>query len=342
MFKRFLALALTGVIGLSAVACGNTSATKQGEDNIEASASGELTPVRIAIMTGGASHWLAVIGEKEGIFEKHGIKAEITEFAAGINTVDAVVTGQADFGNLADYAAVNRIGNTKDDTNLVIVDRMSTSEGSSNGGLYVADDIDSIDDLAGKTFATQAGTVWDYWVAKTYEKAGIAEADQNIVPVDSIASAVALMISGDIDAVWTSGQNATKLEEAGFKHILTLDDMGLYTDGYYISTSDYLDANPELAKEFIKAQQDTVDWIYANKEAAAADFEAASGVSKDQFLHDLESSKLVTDFTQETLDHLNGVKEWTVANGRFEDYDILDFTDFTALEAVYPDSITIK
>lgn len=341
MIKKLLALVLTGVLGLSTVACGNAAASASASEKAPEKAE-ELTTVRIAIMTGGASHWYAVIGDKEGIFEKHGLKAEISEFAAGINTVDAVAMGQADFGNLADYAAVNRIGNTKDETNLVIIDRLSTSSGSTNGGLYVADGITSVKELAGVPFATQTGTVWDYWLAKTYEYAGIAETDQNIVSVDSIASAVALMTTGDVQAVWASGQNAQKLEDAGFKPILTLNDLDLYTDAYYISTTDYVEKNPEVVQAFIEAQEETAEWIENNKEAAAKDFEAASGVKTEQFLSDIESSKLVTDFTAETLEHLNGIKEWAVSGGRFEDYNILDFTDLSALKAVYPDSITIE
>lgn len=337
--KKIFTLLVIAALGLQTVACGasgSSASAKTSDDN------SELTTVRVAIMTNGSSHWYAVIGDKEGIFEKHGIKVEISEFAAGINTVDAVVTGQADFGNLADYAAVNRIGNTKDDTNLVIVDRLSTSEGSSNGGLYVSDDIKSVEDLAGQPFATQPGTVWDYWLAKTYEYANIPEDQQNVVEVDSGASAVALQSTGEVKAQWASGTNGTKLEEAGFSTILTLDDLGLYTDAYYISTSDYLEANPEVAKKWIEAQEEIAEWITANPDKAAEDFEAVTGESKEQFLSDLEATKLVTDFTEETLEHLNGIKDWAVEGGRFEDYNILDYTDLSALEAVYPDSVTVK
>ncbi|MDY2626816.1 MAG: ABC transporter substrate-binding protein [Lachnospiraceae bacterium] len=337
--RKILALLTSLVLVLSAAACGNTGASDETKTQEN---SQELTKVRVAIMTGGASHWYAVIGRDAGIFEKHGIEVEITEFAAGINTVDAVVTGQADFGNLADYACINRIGSTQENTNLVVVDRLSTSKGTSNGGLYVSDDIKSLSDLAGKGFATQAGTVWDYWVAKTYEKAGIKEADQNILNVDSPASAVALMISGEASAFWASGTNAAKLEDAGFHTLLTLDDLGLYTDAYYISTSDFLEKNEAVAEEFIKAQKETADWIYANEDEAAAIFEKAAGTTQEQFHSDLAATQLVTDFTQETLDHLNDIKSWAVENGRFADYDVLKFSDFTALKAVYPDSVTVK
>lgn len=337
-FKKLAAITIILALVVLSAACGNRTTSKSSAG----SETNKLTKVRVAIMTGGESHWYAVIGKEAGIYKKHGIDLEITEFAAGINTVDAVVTGQADFGNLADYACVNRLGNTQKNTNLRVVDRISTSKGTNNGGLYVSKDVKSLKDLAGKGFATQPGTVWDYWVAKTYEKAGIAKADQKILNVDSPSSAVALMISGEASAFWASGTNAAKLEEAGFHTLLTLDDLGLYTDAYYISTSDYLEKNKKVAEEFIAAQKETADWIYANEDQAAEIFEKVSGTSQDQFHKNLAASQLVTDFSQETLDHLNDIKKWAVKNGNFADYEIQDFTDFTALKAVYPDSITVN
>ncbi len=349
--KKLLSFATSISLAIGLTACQNASQAAQdkgagsqdaGSQSEKADAAADTTTVRIAIMTGGASHWYAVIGKESGIFEKHGINLEITEFAAGINTVDAIATGQADVGNLADYACVNRLGSTQDNTNLVIIDRMSTSAGTSSGGLYVnPDKIKDLSDLAGEGFATQPGTVWDYWVAKTYEYAGIEKKDQKILNCESPSSAVAIMTSGEASAYWASGVNAAKLEEGGFKKILELDDLGLYTDAYFISSKDFLEKNQNIANEFVLAQKETADWIDANKDEAAAIFEKASGESKDQFLADLSASNLVTDFTKETLDHLNEIKDWTVKNGAFKDYDILDFADLTALKAEFPDSITV-
>ncbi len=50
-------------------------------------------------------------------------------------TGQPVATGTADTGLLADFAAVNRIGNTLDNTNLVIFSDLSSSV-SYNGGLF--------------------------------------------------------------------------------------------------------------------------------------------------------------------------------------------------------------
>lgn len=356
--KKILAIVLAAALALSLTACGNSSDQNDNDASVAAesqsvvdtsvaedsdtTASEGLTTVRAAVMTNGAMHWYAVIGDETGIFEQHGIKLEISEFAAGINTVDAIVTEQADIGNLADYAAVNRIGNTQDSTNLRIVSRISTSEGTANGALYVnPDQVSTVEDLANQGFATQPGTVWDYWIAKTYEYAGIPEEEQVVLNCDSAASAVAVLTSGEGVAFWANGVNATKLEEAGFEPLLTLDELELYTDAYYIVPTTFLEAHPDIVEEYLKASKETAEWIYANEDEAAEIIESRLGVSAEQFKSDLAGTQLVLDFTQGTLDHLNGIKDWAVSNGSFADYDLQDYTDLTALEAALPGSVTL-
>lgn len=353
--KKLLTLVLALFLTLSLTACGSASTQESGSAAAQASAgaaeetfsadgsaAGELTTVRAAVMTNGDMHWYAVLGQDTGIFEKYGLDVQISEFAAGVNTVDAIVTDQADIGNLADYAAVNRLGNTQDNTNLRIVARLSTSEGSEHSGLYVdPEKIHSIEDLAGQGFATQPGTVWDYWVAKTYEYANIPEDQQNVLNCDSATSAVAVMISGEAAAFWASGVNAAKLEEAGFEKLMTLSDLDLYTDAYYIVPTSYLEEHADVVEAYLRASQEIAEWTYANKEEAAAIVADRLGTTEEQFLEDLESNQLVIDFPQSTLDHLNSIKEWAVGNGSFADFDLLDYTDLTALEQVNPDGITL-
>lgn len=341
--QRISAAILAGITALTLTACGGSAPSAEDTGAASGSAAesnnGELTPLRVAIMTNESSQWYAVIGDETGIFAEHGIQAEITEFAAGVNTIDAVVTGQADVGNLADYAAVNRIGNTQDAGNLRILTRYSSG---SNGNLYVdSKKITSLKDLAGQPFVTQPGTVWDYWNAKTYEAAGIGEKDQNIINADSAASGVALLTTGQAAAMWANGTNAAKLEEAGLKALTTLADLDLTIDAYFITTDTFVQEQPELVKEYLAALQDVADWIKENPEETAEILEKRADIPKEQTISNLESYSLTLDFPQSTLDHLNDIKKWAVDRGSFTDYEIADYVDLTALKAAVPDADSI-
>lgn len=346
--KKGLALLLALVMALSLVSCGGsaespaeTASTDKevvGETDTSAaeSSSDELYTLHLGIMTGNQDQWYAVVGDELGIFEEHGIQLDIAEFAAGINTIDAVITEQEDIGFVADYACINRLGNTQDTSNLKIISRLSTY---SVDYFYVnPEKIQSLEDLAGKTVITLPGTVWDYKTAAVMEAAGLAEEDQVIVGTDSAQSGVALLISGEGDAMWASGTNGQKLEEAGFVPLVNMEDLGLHTDSYYLTSETFLTEHKDVVEEFLAAAQETADWIYANEDEAAEIIEKRTGNLAEQFLTDLSNIHIAISFPQETYEHLVDVKDWAVSNGNFEDFDLKGFIDLSALQEAVPDA----
>lgn len=325
MKKKLLALFM--ILGLVAgmAGCG----AKEQQDS-QASEDG-LQTVRLGVMTGNADHWLSVIGKEEGIFDKYGIQLEVTEFAAGINTVDAIVTDQVDIGMLADYAAVNRLGNTKDSTNFRLI---ANFDSSSVSQLYVnPKKVTKLEDLSGQGVVTLPGTVWDYWDAKTFEQADIGKDEQKLINVDSAQAALGVMTSGEAVAFWASGTNAKKLEEAGMEPLVDMETLGLRTDSYFVTTDEYLNKNEETAVNYLKAVKETEEWTLENPEEAAEIVEKNTSIPQQQFLDNLKAVSLTMDFSDDTIQHLNSIKDWALGAGSFEqDFDINDYIDKTPLQ----------
>ncbi len=341
MKKKLLSLLL--ILGLitGAAGCGNSNNTRSTGTNAgenQTSEEGSLENVRLGVFTGGPDQYLAVVGKEQGIFEKHGINLEITEFAAGINTVDAIVTGQSDVGMIADFAGINRIGNTQENFNIRIIGRYTTAK---NYSLYVnPDEVTKLEDLSGKGLATMPGTILDYYNALTYEKANIKEEDQKLVNVDSGQTVLSVFESGDAVAFWTAGTTAKKLEESGMKEFLTMEDLGVSVDAYYVSSDSYIKEHADTLEKFLSAIKETEEWILANQETAAEIIEGKTGVPQEQVLQNLESNQLLLDFKQDSIDHLNEIKEWALNAGIFEkDFEIKDFVDTTVLENLFPDDV---
>lgn len=320
-----------------------TSDTEDTETALEEtpSDSGELTPINVAVMTNAPTHWSAVIGLEKGIFEENGLELSYAEFPVGINTIDAVVTGQSDIGMLADYAAVNRIGNTSSETDLKII---STNAYSSTSKLYVNPEVvTELSDLAGQGCVTNVGTVFDYWWARLFEQEGIAEEDRKMLSVDSDANGVAIMDSGEAVAMWAAGTTASKLEEYGMIPIIGLSDIGLSTYAFYLSTDAYLSENQETIGKFLRATQAVYDYIKENLDEAASIVESKIGIPEDQFIASVNSYHLGIEFAPEGLKQLNDIESWAFENGRFDvEFKPEDFIDTTALENVLPDKVTYK
>lgn len=337
MRGKIISLALVIILAtMSLAGCGKET------DSVNSSSQNELTKVRVAVMTGNFTQYTAIIGKQQGIFEKNGIDLEITEYAAGVNTIDAVVAGQADIGNMADYAAVNRIGNTLDNTNLVIVSEIQG--GDVNGFLYTAPEYtDDLKKLDGKGFINSVGTVNEYYNSTIFSYLGFDESKQNLVNSDSTTTSLALAQSGDVAAVFSSGSGSSYYEGIGWEKAIDAAELGIETYSYYMTTDAYNSSNEQVLANFLKATQESYDYIVENLDETAKYLESTLGISADDFKSDWSVADSRIGFSPEGVEHLKVIEDWAFKNGRYdEEYDISTYINTDALQKVYPDKVTIN
>lgn len=344
-------IASTALITVSASACANASATAATDGTSASTAAAtaneetkQLRTIRVGHMTGLPNQYADYIGTQQGIYEKYGIKLETSEYAAGINTVDAIATGTADIGLLADFAAVNRIGNTLDATNLVIFTELALSE-FNVGGLYVApkyaDDLKSLDGSEG--WITQIGTVWEYynWQSQTY--IGIDPDKQKIVQTDSKQTSLALAAQGNASAIIAHGADAKRFEAQGWVLAATSKEIGVKTGTFLVTTREFLEQNNDLVADYLKALNESIDYVTANVESSAESAEAKFGIAKDDFIVTWQSFNFGLGFSEAGAEHLEKVGAWAFEHGRFpKEYDIRKFIDTSAAEKAIPDKVTLK
>ncbi len=346
--KRFFALFTTLLILVAVLAGCNKSAAPSnsagGKPSGEEEASGEkeLIKLRVAVMTGTFTQYTALIGKEQDIFKKYGIDLEITEYAAGINTIDAVVSGQADIGMMADFAAVNRIGNTLDSTNLILISEIQG--GSVIGGLYVAPEYaDNLSALSGKGFINSVGTVQEYYNSTVFQKLGFDEKQQKLLNSDGNSTSLALAQSGDASAVFASGASTSYYEDLGWKKALSAEELGIATYSYYLTTTAYNTENTRLIADFLTATQESYDYIVNHLEDAASYFESSLGLSAKDFTKDWTAAKSRIGFSEDGVKQLETIAAWAYQNDRYpKEYDIREYINTDALKIAYPDKITIQ
>lgn len=337
MSRKIISLAIIIILGtMLLTGCGKET------DSVDSSSKNGLTTVRVAVMTGTFTQYTALIGKQQGVFEKNGINLEITEYAAGVNTIDAVVAGQADIGNMADYAAVNRIGNTLDTNNLVIVSEIQG--GDVNGFLYTAPEYaDDLKKLDGKGFINSVGTVNEYYNSQIFGYLGFDEGKQNLVNSDSTTTSLALAQSGDVAAAFSSGSSSTYFEGIGWKKAIDGADLGIETYSYYMTTEAFNSSHVQVLADFLKATQESYDYIMEHLDETAKYLESTLGISADNFKSDWSIAKSRIGFSQEGVEQLIEIEDWAFVNGRYEKkYDISKYINTDALEKIYPDKVTVK
>lgn len=314
---------------------GNTEETNENTEDT-------LATVRMSKISNGQDLWFAIVEEHEGIYKKNGIDLQTTEFAMGINAVDAITTEQLDVGLLADYAIVNRLGNTAENTDLAIFTELSEGEPQV---LYVSPDITDAKDLEGKHVITIAGTVYDYWYDKFFEIFDVDSSNVTIDSVTSAAEAVALAEAETADAFWVSEgtETAQKLEEKGWTAFTNSDnfDVGLYT--VLVGNRTWLDENKDTVVKFLKATDEVITYINENVDTVAEWLAESTGQETEMAKATIESSlsSFKLAYTQEAYEGLSEVNEYAYKNGNYTaQFDIDDFVDVDALREAFPENIT--
>ncbi len=315
----------------------------------QASNSNNLTTVRQALMTNGFDYYVALIGIKEGIYKKYGIDLQTTEYSRGINTMDAVTNKTADIGNLATYAVINRIGNTVNDTNLVIISQQS-SGALQTGGLYVAPEYaDNLKALDGsKGFISIRGTVSDYQTSKVIEYLGLDESKQHIVQSDAVATNLAIVKNNEASAIYTDETNGQRIEQLGWKLAIpaqSITDSGTKIQGgaFFLTTREYNDNNKETIGKWLQATEESFNYIRNNMDESADYISAKSGISPDDFKKNWNSIESKVGFTSQGIQDLKEMEKWAYNHGNIpQDFDITQFVDYSAAKLSIPDKVTVE
>ncbi|MET7459553.1 aliphatic sulfonate ABC transporter substrate-binding protein [Nonomuraea sp. NPDC005501] len=181
MRKTFMAAAAV-VVALSAAAC--SSEGSGGAD-------GGATQVDFGYIADFNGASLLAVADAQGLWKKHGVDVKTSVFTNGPLQIQALGTGDLDFGYIgpgamwlpatgkAKVIAMNTLGNA---------DRVIAQAGTT-----------TMADLKGKTVGVPEGTSGDMILTLALRKAGLTKNDVKIVPMDA-STIVSAFTSKQIDA----------------------------------------------------------------------------------------------------------------------------------------------
>ena len=313
-------------------------ASQQKEDSGSSSAE-EPFKINIAVDSGTFAYpfWVA---QNEGILEKHNIEAEFQVYAYGIDTINAVQLDQADLGEGMDFAAVSRLGGASE---LQFISFLAGNK-LTGGNLYVLDDsIQKVEDLAGKSVIVQKGTVNEFVWAQTFAQYGIDPDSINPLYISSTAEGLALVKSGDADAIWAGGDIRDQIIELGGKSLGDYNLIGFAPKGFIWLKKSYLEKNEEGIGRLLQALKEAVDIINADPKAASEIVSDNFKIPAENIEKALGDAEFDIRLSQEDVDQLDSVTKWSIENKLIKyDFSVKDYLYLNPLQKVFPDSITYK
>lgn len=316
-----------------------TADTGKSSDTSSDTGGSEPFKINIAVDSGTFAYpfWVA---QNKGILKKYNIEAEFQTYAYGIDTINAVQLDQADLGEAMDFAAVSRLGGASElqFISFIAGNKLSGSE------LYVLDDsIKEVKDLAGKSVVVQKGTVNEYIWAQLYAQYGIDPASVNPLYISSTAEGLALVKSGEADAIWAGGDTSAQIEDLGGKSLGDYSLIGFAPQGFLMLKKSYLEKNEEGIERLLKALKEAADAINSDQHEAAEIIKDNFKIPAENIEKVLKNTIFDIRFSEEDFNQLDSVTKWSIENKLIKyDFNVKDYIYLNPLQAVFPDTITYK
>lgn len=259
MMKKLLALLAALVLAASAAACGG-SPKSSAPSETGAPGNAGLIPIKTAFCT-----WVGYaplfIAQEKGYFEQYGYAPEIIimedESAYGSalvsNSIDAL--GQVLDRDIIQYAA----GAPEQ--------YVCTMDASTGGdGLVATADIQTVDDLAGKTVALDKSATSYFFFLQVLADSNITEDEINTVEMGNDEAGEAF-IAGSVDAAvtWEPQLSNCSLREGGHVLVSSADYPKAIIDVLTVN-SNFLAAHPDAAKDLLEIWNLSVDFLNENPE----------------------------------------------------------------------------
>ncbi len=256
--KKLLALALCAIMVFSVIGCGAAPtpapapAPAPGESTPEAPSTPEKERLSINVIyhpTIGGTTAIA-IAEAHGFFEEENLDIKYQRFTAGPPEIAAMVAGRADIGFIGSGAAWLAF---RGDVNIIALDNLALTDEivalKSRG-------INTIQDLKGKTVATQMGTAGENILNMALEKAGIDPKELTIVNMDN-NNLTSALVGGSVDAIagWQPGTTSAleAVKEDGHIIASNRDFPDKAFPSTWVANKNFVKENPEAVQRFMNA-----------------------------------------------------------------------------------------
>ena len=269
-----------------------TAATDSASDPAGTAAAG-TGPAEVDSIKIGYSAWPGwfplAVAEQAGIFDQVGLDVDLVYFADYIASIDAMAAGELDFvtQTLNDTMASVAFGS---DQVIVVVNDNSTG----NDKIICDGSINSIEDMAGKTVAAEAGVVDHFLLDQGLASVGMTEDDIDFRGVLTDAAAAGFA-GGEFDCVGVFAPFwITALEREGSHEVFSSADFpGLIPD-HIVATRDIVDGNPAAVQKLVDAWYLTLDYMQDNPDEATTIMAGVAETSVEEYEQFAEGTTLFT------------------------------------------------
>ncbi|WP_402462399.1 aliphatic sulfonate ABC transporter substrate-binding protein [Isoptericola aurantiacus] len=304
--KTLGAAVVATTVALGTAACsGETGAAEGG--------SGEETlEVNFGYIPDFNGTSLLAIAEEQGMWEDAGIEANTPSFTNGPLQIQALGTGDLDFGYIgpgafwlpasgeAKIVAMNTLGQA---------DRVVGQPG-----------IESMEDLRGKKVAVPEGTSGDMILTLALDAAGMTKDDIELVPMEPSAI-VAALASGQVDGAgfWYPALATVKEQVPDLVEIASNKDFEdtMAFPTAFVASNDLVDDDPEKVDRVLAVLREAIEYRAENMDEAIAATAEYNDLAVEDVEGDAANVEILSLEDIDTMTEDGTVNDWLTVMGDY-------------------------
>jgi NitT/TauT family transport system substrate-binding protein len=208
-------------------------------------------PLRIEFTQWWGDYTLLIAQEK-GYFEKNGIQVEPVYYEVFSDTYPDLAAGQID-------GALIAIGDTININRSTLMKVVAVQDNGGENVVIAGREINSIEDLRGKTIGMVMGSQFELTVVKMLQSADMSMSDVNIVAIDP-ENALSALEKGQVQAAFTWEPYLSDATSKGYKIIYPLQQEQYLFPDLIVFRKSIVDERPEDVRAFLKAWFQAVEY----------------------------------------------------------------------------------
>lgn len=235
---------------------------------IAASSTAALAQDKLKLAVGQRGLWdtsVSEVGQRAGIFKKHGLELEILYTQGAGETQQAVISGSADIGIAAGIMGV--LSAYSKGAPVRIISAETTGAGDLYWYVKADSPIKSIKDFDGKTIAYSTNGSSTHGVVTAYVREYGLKSAKPTATGGPPATLTALM-SGQVDVGWSAPPiGLDQLDKKEIRKISTGNDASVFkgqTVRVNIANLDTLQKRKDVVDRYMAGYRETVDALYSN------------------------------------------------------------------------------
>lgn len=238
-----------------------------------------VTTVRVGQPQAGTFQFVPLqVGSDAGIFKKHGLDVQVTDFAGGPREQQAIVAGSID---LAIGSGPELALEVKGAPEIAVA---AIADAPYSVLLTVLKDspIKSVEDLKGKIVSVSSKGSLTYWLAQQLSRQlGWGSAGFTIAPLGTTAAQTAALKTHQIDGMIVEANAGYRLEEEGTGRVLVQFGDRIKTFHIYIlyARRAFADSEPDAVRAFLAAWFETIAYMHQHRDETIAIVERSANVS---------------------------------------------------------------